>query len=190
MDIDCAIIYNLLTNTFKDAKSGTARKQMYEKGNNEKQPKGSYSITLGHTWRGYISPTKNRKPSSLFKSLYETVYYTRNKEVFNDLKDFVEKYKPNFEFTEIQINYNWKSPPHKDRLNYGESLIIALGDYQGGELVIEKDEDEDEIHDINCKFLKFNGGKYTHYTKPWKGNRLSLVFYNIKSSKINACIGK
>ena len=178
---DCMIIYDLITNRFKDARSGTARRKMYENGHNKKQIRGSYSITLGHTFRGYLSATKNRKPSELFKSLFETVYYTRNKDVYEDLKKFVKKYKPNFEFTEIQINYNWQSPKHKDTLNYGESLIIGLGDYQGGELVIEKD--EDEIHDINCKFLKFNGAKYTHYTKPWKGDRLSIVFYNINSSK-------
>jgi hypothetical protein len=179
---DCLLVYDLIKEVFKEAQSGTARKEMYEKGNGCKQPKGAYSITLGHTWRGYISPTKNRKPSEIFKSLFETNYLTNNKSVYLYLKDFVKKYNPDFEFTEIQINYNWKSPKHKDKLNVGESIIIGLGDYKGGELIIEK-EDGEEKHDINCKFLKFNGAKYTHYTKPWEGDRLSLVFYNINASK-------
>jgi hypothetical protein len=179
---DCLLIYDLIKEVFKDAQSGTARRVMYEEGNKEKQPIGAYSITLGHTWRGYISPSKAREPSEVFKSLFETVYFSRNKDVYFYLKEFVNKYYPDFEFTEIQINYNWKSPKHKDKLNYGDSLIIGLGDYKGGELIIEK-EDGEEKHDINCKFLKFNGAKYTHYTKPWDGDRLSLVFYNINASK-------
>jgi hypothetical protein len=182
---DCMIIYDLITETFKEARSGTARKKMYENGHHEKQPRGSYSITLGHTWRGYLSPTKTRKTSVIFKSLFETVYYSQNKDVFLDLKDFVKKYRPDFDFTEIQINYNWKSPKHKDTLNYGDSLIIGLGDYTGGQLIIEK-YDGDEEHDINCKFLQFDGSKYTHYTKPYQGDRLSIVFYNINAKGINS----
>ena len=184
---DCAMIYNLVTDRFIDAKSGTARRQMYENGHNEKQPPGSYSITLGHTFRGYISPTKNRKRSQTFKSLFETKYFTDNRDVFYILKEFVDKYRPNFEFTEVQINYNWKSPKHKDKANQNNSLIIGLGDYTGGELIIDKDDDGCsfwEDHDINCKFLQFNGGKYTHWVKPWEGERLTLVFYNLKAKKI------
>ena len=37
----------------------------------------------------------------------------------------------------IQVNKNFKCPPHKDSKNNGESLLMGLGDYIGGETYIE-----------------------------------------------------
>jgi hypothetical protein len=186
---DCGYIFDLLKDRFKDAKSGSARRQMYELGNFEKEPRGAWSITLGTTFRDYITPDRKRVPSSLFKSRYETVYYTENKDIFNILKEFINNYYLPFEFSEIQINFNWQSPIHLDKGNKGESVIIALGDYTGGELCIVGNNqshvnDDHHEYDINCRFLKFDGAKHYHYTKDFEGDRMSIVFYNIKAQKL------
>jgi len=186
---DCSVIFDLLRTRFKDAHSGSARRQMFENGNFEKEPKGAWSITLGHTFRQYITPDRNREPSKLFKSKWETVYYTQNRDIFELLKEFINNYYPGYDFTEIQLNYNWKSPIHKDQGNIGESVIIGLGDYTGGELVIVGNNqthvnDDHHEYDINCKFLQFDGAKYFHYTKDYEGDRMSIVFYNIKAQKL------
>ena len=45
---------------------------------------------------------------------------------------------PDFEFTHIQLNKNLVCSPHKDGRNRGESLILFLGEYTGGELFWER----------------------------------------------------
>lgn len=64
-------------------------------------------------------------------------YNKKYPELLETLHNFISSYKPNFEYTTIQLNKNVKSLPHIDKNNIGPSYIIALGDYSGGELVIE-----------------------------------------------------
>jgi hypothetical protein len=41
---------------------------------------------------------------------------------------------PDFCFTSIQVNKGYAGRPHVDRNNAGLSLVVALGDFTGGEL--------------------------------------------------------
>ena len=95
--------------------------------------------------------------------------------LYNLLKEFGKKIIP-FDFNTIQVNHNYKCKRHIDKGNKGNSIIIALGKYQGGELVIEKEEIKE--YNINYKPLLFNGKKYYHYVNEIiSGNRYSLVYY-------------
>ena len=49
---------------------------------------------------------------------------------------------------------------------------MALGDFVGGELMVEG-----EAFDIRYKPLEFNGWTQRHWTKPFEGERYSLVFF-------------
>ena len=51
-------------------------------------------------------------------------------------------------------------------------MIVGLGDYSGGELVVEG-----ELHDIRYKPLEFDGWQRKHWTAPFTGERYSLVWY-------------
>jgi len=51
-------------------------------------------------------------------------------------------------------------------------MIVGLGDYTGGELMVEG-----EKIDIRYKPVEFNGWKQRHYTLPFKGDRYSLVYF-------------
>ena len=44
---------------------------------------------------------------------------------------------PGFEFSHIQLNKNLMCTPHRDGMNRGESRILFLGDFEGGELCLE-----------------------------------------------------
>lgn len=55
------------------------------------------------------------------------------------------------------------------------SLIVGLGDYSGGDLVLEG-----EQKDIRYKAIEFNGWKQRHWTMPFKGERFSLVWFTPK----------
>jgi len=57
------------------------------------------------------------------------------------------------------INKNFKCPPHKDKNNIGDSIILGLGDYNGGDLVVEG-----EGHCLLYSPFVFNGSQQrTHW---------------------------
>ena len=111
---------------------------------------------------------------------------------------FGRQQHPDFAFTSIQVNVNYASRPHVDRNNLGQSNIIGLGCYTGGELWVHDETGNESLAlqedigleklyrkgtlwrgryiDICGKWAKFNGNTL-HYTKPFKGTRYSLVYY-------------
>ena len=64
--------------------------------------------------------------------------------------------------------------PRRRRGGFGQrtSLIVGLGDYSGGALVVERVE-----KDIRYAPLEFDGWRERHWTLPFKGERFSLVWF-------------
>jgi 16S rRNA G966 N2-methylase RsmD len=89
------------------------------------------------------------------------------------LARFALDHDKDFTFTTITINYNYAAAPHRD-INHedGKARIIALGDFEGGELHIESMGD----FDIHNSWLDFDG-TMLHHTKPFTGTRYSLVYF-------------
>ena len=85
---DFLLLYQLLEYELEGSKSGTSRRLMFETGHNKKQNKDSYSITIGHTFRKYMAPTKNREDSKIYKSMYETTLLSEKPYLLDYLKDF------------------------------------------------------------------------------------------------------
>ena len=81
----------------------------------------------------------------------------------------------NFPCTTFQINQNFKTEPHFDKNNIGDTLIIGFGNYEGGELNVNNN-----IIDIKYKQFIFDGSKNLHWTNDFIGNRFSLMFFNTK----------
>ena len=78
----------------------------------------------------------------------------------------------------IAINRNAQFRPHKDKgagAGQSTSLIVAMGNYVGGELMVEG-----ERKDIRYNAIEFNGWKQRHWTLPFKGERYSLVWFTPK----------
>ena len=78
----------------------------------------------------------------------------------------------------IAINRNAQFRPHTDSgagAGQSTSLIVGLGTYVGGELVVEG-----EKKDIRYKALEFNGWTQRHWTMPFEGERYSLVWFTPK----------
>ena len=112
--------------------------------------------------KGYLTKLKENYPE------YEFIF-----------QEFMDLHGKNFKFNQIVINYNFKITKHLDAKNVGESMIIGLGDYEDGKLNIENKNGKIKSVDIKNKFYKFNGSKLFHWVDEFKGNRYSLVFYNI-----------
>jgi len=96
-------------------------------------------------------------------------YNIRYPELFKKLQDFA--IQENINYTTIQINKNIKSPPHIDKNNVGLSYIISLGDFTGGELIIEG-----KSFDIHKRLIKFDGNK-GHWTVDFIGTRYSIIYF-------------
>lgn len=78
----------------------------------------------------------------------------------------------------IAINRNAQFRPHTDSgagAGQSTSLIVGLGNYSGGELVVEGVQ-----KDIRYKAIEFNGWTQRHWTMPFQGERYSLVWFTPK----------
>ena len=100
-----------------------------------------------------------------------SVYNTKFPELYALLKDFIKESQPEFEYTTIQINKNVLCEAHVDKNNVGLSYGISLGDFTGGNLVIEGT--PYDIHDIWIEF----DGRLGHWVEPFEGTRYSLIYF-------------
>jgi hypothetical protein len=112
-------------------------------------------------------------------SKYDSCAFDRdNPTIYPILEKFMNKYYPNVKFNSFQINRNFQTMPHKDKRNNGNSLIVGLGDYTNGELMIYHHENIRKI-DIKYKPYIFDGCNILHWTNNYKGDRFSFVSYYI-----------
>jgi hypothetical protein len=77
--------------------------------------------------------------------------------------------------TTVTVNRNAQFWPHTDSgagAGQSTSLIVGLGDYTGGEVMVEG-----VSHNIRYTPLEFDGWKQEHWTVPFTGERYSLVWY-------------
>ena len=75
--------------------------------------------------------------------------------------------------------------PHRDSgagAGQSVSLIVGLGDYAGGELVVEG-----VPHDIRYTPLEFDGWTERHWTLPFHGERYSLVWFTPEGATPYVC---
>ncbi len=124
--------------------------------------KGQYSVNVGKTSH-WMKPGKPILPS---------VAMIKNKaEIYNECKRLF----PEHEFDCVMINKNFKCPPHYDANNIGDSIIFGVGDYNGGECVIDG-----VAHCILYSPVIFNGAEQEHYVNDWTGDRYSVVLCKTK----------
>ena len=77
--------------------------------------------------------------------------------------------------THCAVNRNAQFTPHVDSgrgQGQSVSMIVGLGDYVGGETLVEG-----IPYGIRYNPLEFNGWKQLHWTAPFLGERFSLVFF-------------
>lgn len=102
--------------------------------------------------------------------------------LYYHLQEFAKKYV-DISWTSITVNQNYRSLPHRDKGNQGESFLVAFGSYSGGDLRIHEG-DLSGSHDIWCKPIKADFSKILHSVDVFSGTRYSLVFYTLKPTKM------
>ena len=144
-------------------------------------PSQGGSMLWGSTFRQH---PKHYKQRSADPDTNNRLNMTKIKEENPDLKqyfnDFKDLYFPDFDFNSVHINKNYATPPHFDSKNCGESVLIAMGDYIGGETCLYNESNKKIIkNDARLSPLIFNGSNILHWVIPWtKGDRFTLVFFN------------
>ena len=113
------------------------------------------------------------------------------------LNAFMHNALPSFRYTSIQLNRGYACKLHVDSNNVGPSAIIAVGNFEGGDLWI-MDEDGDcpqqiteamkgwpgkpgttipgRTVSVKNRIVYFNGNR-PHKTFPFTDERMSLVFF-------------
>jgi hypothetical protein len=122
---------------------------------------------------GYVY--KRNQPRSNGRQL--SAFSIKQSKLYDCLIKLAHKYFSDHKWTSIQLNHNVTCPPHKDKHNNGPSIIFAIGDYTGSELIIANDDGE-VSHNIQNNIVSFDGSKYTHWNSPLlSGDKYSFVFY-------------
>ena len=97
------------------------------------------------------------------------------------LLQFGKRYVKDIYWNSITVNQNYQCQPHRDSNNCGESVLIAFGDYEGGELEIMEG-DKKGVYDVGLRKFKCDFTQVLHCVLPFTGNRYSLVFYHTRTS--------
>jgi hypothetical protein len=98
------------------------------------------------------------------------------------LLDFGAKYV-DISFNAITLNQNYRADKHYDKHNGGDSYLVAFGSYTGGELEIHEG-DLSGSHNIWCKPIRADFSKILHSVQHFTGNRYSLVYYQLTSTRM------
>jgi hypothetical protein len=98
------------------------------------------------------------------------------------LLEFGAAYVP-FSFSSITVNDSYRAAPHRDKGNTGDSLVVAFGEYTGGELRLHEGDDAG-VYDIKHRGIVADFKATLHSVEPFEGRRFSLVFYNIQHKRL------
>ena len=121
----------------------------------------------GKAGKACLSYTFGLVNKRCFKEPSTSSISTKQPEIYEALKDLAKQIDPDFKYTSICVNKNVQALPHIDKNNEGHSMIVGLGNYTGGELVVEYPEG-DKV--LNCKDTPcYFDGRVQHYTKPFGG---------------------
>lgn len=152
---------------------------------------GSFTIINPNYLSGILmtsdSGIKQPLGNELFPDLVEAVFELEerlSKEMSSTMQtEETNTYQRRPPSSHCAINCNAQFTPHVDSgRGCGQSLsmIVGLGSYIGGALVIEED-----TFDIHYKPLQFDGWRERHWTQQFQGERYSLVWFTPEMKGIN-----
>jgi len=153
----------------------------------EKGSKKPNSFKFGWTWRKRRGTGEREYDPE--KKMYKSKAMEDNPWLLDMFKEYSSFYFPTFNWSEIQINNQTegsRTREHLDKINVGDSILIAFGDYTGGRTYIKNKNDKNyEILDARHQPIQFNGAERKHgVTTVTSGDRFSLVFYNSSQKSV------
>jgi len=151
---------------------------------NGKKSVKPHSCKYGTTWRCMIG--KKLRTYSKEEKGYLTKLREEEPTLHDVFKEFSMYHFSDFNWTDITINYMPKGTSmklHLDKVNVGDSILCAFGNYEGGNTFVKQDKGRNfDLYDCREGFIKFNGAEKQHFVSTvTEGERFSLVFYNSKN---------
>jgi tRNA U38,U39,U40 pseudouridine synthase TruA len=149
----------------------------------DKHSYGSFTIVNPKVTKNWeFFPLGNERFQDLVHSVFELEMELAKGDVDRVTVDGLEPEVPTERSpsSHCAVNCNAQFTPHVDSgRGAGQSLsmIVGLGKYSGGELLVEGDE-----YDIQHKALEFDGWRLRHWTNPFAGERFSLVWFTPESN--------
>lgn len=93
------------------------------------------------------------------------------------MKKMLKDIDPDYTFTSIQVNRNFRGKPHVDRGDHSYQYALSLGDFRGGLLVIETDDPQQlAVLETKERLTKCDGRR-PHWVTSYCGTRYSLIMY-------------
>ncbi len=153
----------------------------------QKGSKKPNSFKFGWTWRKRRGTGEREYDPE--KKMYKSKAMQDNPWLLDMFKEYSNNHFPKFEWSEIQINHmpcGCRTREHLDKINVGDSILVAFGDYTGGRTYIKNKNDKNyDIVDARFQTIQFNGAERLHgVTTVTSGDRFSLVFYKNKETKV------
>lgn len=122
--------------------------------------------------------------SKVFGKVYSTKLKTYNTSstttslprLYDLLRTLASEEIPQFSYTTIAVNKNVVTRPHVDKYNVGPTLILGLGSFKGGDLVVLG-----KKMDLSKNKWVYFWGKDEHYNTPLKGKgvKYTITFFTL-----------
>lgn len=100
-------------------------------------------------------------------------------ELYDMLKQLIKIHNPKFKYTSIQINRAIETDWHYDKGNIGLSYCLALGNFTGGGVVVQTEDEKEKLYQNKNKWLYYDGHYLRHKSAPSKGVRYAIIFYTL-----------
>mmetsp|Transcript_8246 Transcript_8246/g.9742 ORF Transcript_8246/g.9742 Transcript_8246/m.9742 type:complete len:166 (+) Transcript_8246:140-637(+) len=98
-------------------------------------------------------------------------------ELYHLLTEILTWVDPTYVCTHVAVTKNFVGSPHVDRSDKAFQFALGVGEYIGGELVIESESHEKlYVVDTHDRIVKIDGRRL-HWVRGFQGERYSLVFF-------------
>ena len=145
-------------------------------------PPGSTDDLLQYLRTCTLWPPAERQRKAVSAGNYLTVrkqHPSEHDEIWNLCRDLIITVVPDAVYSALAITKFFVGSPHIDAHDTTFQHVIAIGDFEGGMLCTEADNDGTETVAINVRnrFGRIDG-RNVHWVSGWKGERYSVVYYS------------
>ena len=145
-------------------------------------PPGSTDALLQYLRTCTLWPPTEKQRKGVSAGNYLTVrkqHPPEHDEIWNLCHDLIIQEVPGAVYSALAITKYFVGSPHVDAHDTTFQHVIALGDFEGGRLCAEADEDGTETLaiDVRNRVGRIDG-RGVHWVNTWSGERYSVVYYS------------
>lgn len=145
-------------------------------------PVGSTDELLKYLRSSTLWPPIDKQRKGVSAENYLTVrkqHPPEHDEIWSLCEKLINKVVPDAVYNALAITKMFRGSPHVDNHDKTFQHVIALGDFDGGCLCTEANDDGTETFciDVKDRFGRIDG-RNVHWVSAWSGERYSIVYYS------------